>query len=264
MNLGEHVKALAMLGFKKDGGGAAGGSLLVSQSGISSGIAPEGIIGANGALAIVGSLGNGNPAVTTYTEGLWLFFPAESLYAGSAAGSYWTVMSSASAGVVYDNRYLSGALTPPETLTPIVGPGPGAYTPPLFEVTLVSIVIPSCAMGANGTLFVVDNRVMSNSGSTKTSRARFAGNQIGQFSGSYAPGPMLGTRVWNMNRTDKQQCNSIATTGYQPFSNFAGQCAPSYLAVDTTQDQILTLTGQLALASDLLVCCSHTIEIING
>lgn len=56
------------------------------------------------------------------SRGVWLYFPAGGLYAGSLAGSYWTVMSSTVKGTVYDVR-LPATIQPywyTGTLTPIV------------------------------------------------------------------------------------------------------------------------------------------------
>lgn len=51
------------------------------------------------------------PFNRVHSRGVWLYFPANGLYAGSAAGSYWTVMSSTVKGTVYNVMLAAG--TPP-------------------------------------------------------------------------------------------------------------------------------------------------------
>lgn len=87
------------------------------------GIPSSGSIAANGALSGIGSFS------VTYTNGIYLYFPAGAVYAGSPAGFYWTIMSAANTGTIYQEMWTGpGAAEPPIRQTPIVAAGPGAYT----------------------------------------------------------------------------------------------------------------------------------------
>lgn len=87
-------------------------------------LAQSGTVGSNGALTL------GTVMLTVYSSGIWLYFPANAVYASSPAGWYWAVMSSTTAGTVYANYSADGAATlyPPTTPTPLVGTTGAAYT----------------------------------------------------------------------------------------------------------------------------------------
>ena len=99
-----------------------GGIIPFSRSSTPMILQSSGTVGANGALSNITALPE------TYSGGAYLHFPAGRLFAGSTAGLYWTVMTSTTAGTVFNNRYISGEPLPPPSLTPIVSSSMGAYT----------------------------------------------------------------------------------------------------------------------------------------
>ena len=123
---------------------AGGGALVSAQFGIGLGRPSSGTIGANGALTLTTAL----PRVVS--EMYW-HFPANVMYSGSAAGLYYTVMSSTTQGTVYNNRYTGGIPATPAVLTPIVGAGPGTYTPVSgSEIALYTNTLPGGLIGPSG------------------------------------------------------------------------------------------------------------------
>lgn len=84
-------------------------------------LAPSGSVAANGALTL------GTTLTQTFSGGCWMYFPSGAVYAGSAAGLYWVVMSSGTAGIIYDTIN-NGYINRPSTVTPIAAAGPGAFT----------------------------------------------------------------------------------------------------------------------------------------
>jgi hypothetical protein len=99
-----------------------------------------------------GSIGN-NGALTGFTatparlfaEGAYVYYPANAIAAGVAAGFYWTVFSSTTAGTIYNSTYTTG--TPVAgTLTAFATTGPGAYTGATSEQG-VTITIPAVPAG---------------------------------------------------------------------------------------------------------------------
>src|ERR1700693_852831 len=83
----------------------------------------SGTIGNNGALSAL-------TALPTIYANAYLYFPAGAIVAGSLAGLYYCIMSSTTAGTIYNNTYdttLGVMPTIPANPVPFVTPGPGAY-----------------------------------------------------------------------------------------------------------------------------------------
>jgi len=143
-----------------------GGSIY--RSNVPSGVAPSGTMGANGVLA------GGTSLPRTYGPssngpGIWQAFPAGAVFSGSPAGSYWSIMTSATAGTVFNNMLtLPGPTTPPTQLIPVVDPGPGAFTGLQTVQSFASFVLPGNALGPNGWLIQIAFWAYNNSGGTKT------------------------------------------------------------------------------------------------
>lgn len=116
---------------------------IAAQWGVPSGVAPSGVIANNGALTL------GTALSRVYSGGLFLAFPAGAIEAGSAAGSYWCVMSSTTAGTIYNNA-LNGIPAIPAALVPFVTVGPGAYGGRTDEVNVGSFTLPGGSLGPNG------------------------------------------------------------------------------------------------------------------
>lgn len=118
---------------------------------LSSGIpfikASSGSMGNNGAVSGLATLPK------TYSSGAYLYLPASAISAGSAAGWYWFVASSATAGTVYNSTYTSG-IPRPGTATAFATTGPGAFTGTTSAVTAWSVTLPANLMGINGTVDV--------------------------------------------------------------------------------------------------------------
>lgn len=115
-------------------------------------IPPSGTMAANGAVTFGTAIALQNSAVLT--DGLWAYFPAGAVYAGSAAGFYWMTMSSDTAGTVYDTTYVPGTTSGerPASPTAISAAGPGAYTGETATIVVASTVLPGGALGLNGSL----------------------------------------------------------------------------------------------------------------
>lgn len=115
---------------------------------LSSGIpfikASSGSMGNNGAVSGLASLPK------TYSNGAYLYLPTNAVVAGSAAGWYWFVASSATAGTVYNCTYTSGPVRPC-TATAFATTGPGAFTGSTAAITAWSVTLPANLMGRNGT-----------------------------------------------------------------------------------------------------------------
>lgn len=137
------------------------------------GLAPSGTMGANGAVTL------GTALAITYSGGIWLHFPSGAVSSGSAAGFYWTVMSTTTAGTVYTNTVdptsASPCLSKPSSPTAVSDAGPGAYTASTSETVVYSITIPGGMLGKNGWIQSVAIFAHNNSAGTKTGRIRLGG-----------------------------------------------------------------------------------------
>jgi len=148
-------------------GSVAGSTRLLFSTGVTVGLAPTGSIADNGAL----TLGTALPLI--YSQGLYLYFPADAIVTGSAAGFYWTVMSSTTAGVIYNNTF-STLVEPqaPTSNTAFVTTGPGAYTGVTSEITIYALPIPAGTLGVSGKIkgdILIDCTGSTNNKTTKIS-----------------------------------------------------------------------------------------------
>jgi hypothetical protein len=198
----------------------------------------SGSIGNNGALTLTTALD------TTYAN-VYLYLPANAIVAGSAAGLYYTQMSSPTAGVIFNNTYTNGKAAIPSSPTPFVTTGPGAYTQTTAtDITLLSTTLPGGALGPNGSLFLLAQEVMASSGNAKVVKLKIGGtttNQQGYTTTLQSTAP----RVFrNKGVADRNVSN--ANAGF----NASGTTGPNHTTVDTSADQVVLLTVQLANAAD--------------
>jgi hypothetical protein len=230
-------------------GGVAFGVVPVSAStgattlqvwSVQSGIAPTGTVAANGAITL------GTALDTTYASGLYLAFPAGALFAGSAAGSYWCVMSSTTLGTAYNN-VLSGYPQAPASPTAISDAGPGAYTGITTETTLATLTIPGGSIGTTGEFSADEWWQWNNTAGTKQPRARLGGSVCNVMS---AGTTTLGLRSQAVIVAKNSQSAQIGAPFQQGTASASGY---TQLAVNMASDTTRTWTGQLNTATDWMI-----------
>ena len=202
-------------------------------------IPSSGSMAANGAVTLTTALPN------TYPD-IYLYFPANKVYAGSAAGFYYAIMSSTTAGTVYDNIYVPGTNLPniPASPTPIVAAGPGAYTQSTSEITAVSVNVVGGSMGKNGIVKIEATIFVNNSANTKTVKWKFGAMQI-NFMTAITINRALGrVAIINRGRIDRQTASYLV--------DGANTINPPVFSIDTATDQALNITLQLTVATDYL------------
>lgn len=197
----------------------------------------SGSIGNNGALTLTTALD------TTYAN-CYLYFPANAIEAGSAAGLYFVQMSSTTLGTIYNNTHTSGKPTIPSSPTAFATTGPGAYTQTTAtDITILSFTLPGGAMGANGSLFLYPQEVVNSSGNNKIFRLKLEASTtnthiwaaVGQSSS-----PMVIRNKGVQNRNVSNNAAGLTTGG----------TGPVHTTIDTAADVTLTLTANLANAAD--------------
>ena len=216
---------------------------LLGARAIPVGIPSSGSVAANGALSGLTAL------ATTYSAGIYLYFPSGAVFAGSVAGLYWTVMSSTTAGTIYADRYTGGWPSAPVAPTPISAAGPGAYTQTTGStLDLYSLTLPAGMLGLHGGLLSTAVFSVNNSANNKTVGKRFNGSLVT----TTALTTSAATRTEYEWRARGAQNSQI---GYPSLSSPYGTTtgAPNFTTVDTSLDVSHTWTGNLALATDYIV-----------
>lgn len=208
-----------------------------------------------GAGATMGDNGamSGITAVAQAYANAYVYLPANAISAGSAAGLYYAVFSSTSAARVYNNTYTSGVPSIPASPTPFATTGPGSFTAPITEITLVSISVPANSMGPNGVCRLDSLWSNNNSGNSKTLRAKFGATTVFQTAQSTNVGEQTVQFVRNRGVTNAQVAFSA---GIAPY---AGSSSTNlFPAADTTAAVTVAFTAQLANAADTatLEACS--------
>jgi len=227
----------------------------VLQSAIPVGIPSSGTVAANGALTTLTT-----PFLETYGDGVWLFFPANAVYAGSQAGSYWVVMATTSSGTIYDNKLvLPGSDHPPTTPTPIVAAGPGAYVQSTgVSITQRSATVPGGTLGAHGVLSYRSALRHNSSATAKNWRAFLNATVFSSIASTSTTLSNWNTRVYNTGSQSKQ----ISTRWIAPHDT--GTTDPVFGTEDTSKDASAEISHYLAADTDWIINLASIITASYG
>lgn len=130
------------------------------------------------------------------------------------------------------------------------------------EDVLATITIPAGAMGPNGALRISSNWTVTNSANNKSLRIRLGGIGGTQFllqvlTGSIAVSDLR--MIQNRGAANSQ----VGGPAQMPATTLSGTaCVTS--AVDTSVSTTLVITGQKALAGEVLTLESYLVELIYG
>lgn len=243
----------AFTGLVDQNGNKLGIGYLASQSGFPMILPSSGSVANNGAVTLTTAL----PATFAFC---YMFFQANAISAGSAAGMYYTIMASTTVGQVFNNVYTTGDPVIIASPTPFVTTGPGAYTQVLTEITMRSISIAGGSIGNNGRLRVLSYWGTQNSATTKTMKHNF---------GTYA--------IINAGLTTSSSAryeggasslgNQALLTG--PISNTGSAIVPSAsggtitpIAIDHSVTQNFVSTATLTAATDYIISSAVSLEIL--
>ena len=219
-------------------------------------------MGNNGALTAITAL----PLV--YAN-CYMWFTANQIAAGVAAGWYFTQMSSATAGTVFNNTYTSGKPTIPASPTAFVTTGPGAFTGDTAEEFGPTIAVPANSMGPNGALRITTYWAATNNANTKTTRVRFSGNAGTQYlSSTSIVSQALGAdqrNITNRGVANSQVGNyNVILGGAGSFGVNGGAALFTTSAVDTTGATSVVISLQKGVATDDLLLEGYVIEVLYG
>lgn len=216
--------------------------------------ASTGSMGNNGALTGLTAL------PTTYSNGCYLYLPANAIQAGSAAGWYFAVMSSTTAGTVYNLTYTSGQPYVPATPSQFAftSTGPGAFTGVSSAVTGPSFMLPANTMGPNGVLELAAVYGCAGSTNSKTVAIKLGSatiyTQTTTTAANVAALALLTCQ--NQGLTNAQVSNQTGSVGFSA----TGQ---TYSSQDTTTNLTLALSGT-AIATENLIFDAFSATVTPG
>jgi hypothetical protein len=172
--------------------------ILVGQTGVPVILPSGGTIGNNGALSGITAL------PTTYSTGCYMYFPASAIFSGSLTGLYYVVMSSTTAGTIYNNAYVLGQPDIPAGPTPFVCTGPGAFVQATSQIDLITFAVPANAMGKNGRLVIRGRCSGNNNANVKSPRVAFGAMVLANSSIANQLGAEFYSQVQNRGVTNAQ------------------------------------------------------------
>lgn len=188
----------------------------------------------------------------------YTFFPSGALFASSPAGWYYTNWTAATIGTAYANTYANGAPSIPASpvpLTTVAGP----YTQTTsFDVIGPNVVVPENFMGSNGTVEwqrVVNN---NNSAGSKIYNTFFGGVNFQGLTQTTNPKEAGAGSLKNRGRKTAQISASAA------HGDSGNASTLPKLSIDTSQNQILSMSIQLATATDFAVIESFLFRVTSG
>lgn len=212
------------------------------QTGIPFVMAPSGTGSTAGAI----TLGTAGPA------GFWggscyLYLPANCLGGNAnAAGWYYTLMTSTTAGTVYNNPYVSGQPFIPSAgaLVPFVGAG-SAYTGVTSAQAALTFTMPGGLLGANGVLQIDGFIAYNGSTNNKTTTVKMGASTMFSLVQATAATKcyQFYLQIQNQGAANAQATQNTGVTGASTVVN-------TYTALDTGVNQTITFNITQATATD--------------
>ena len=208
--------------------------------------------GASAGLLFTGSAGAFTLSAAIVTnawnllKGAWCYMPSGFGRSGYAAGWYWGIFSSDTAGVLYSDTYVSGR--PVRDFSPTAFPVDlsGRLTQTTSEVTgPTGITLPGKSIGPNGTL-KCQFRTMGTTTGTKTIKAYLdstvvfgaapAGNPVAEYLVSCSN---QGVEDLQLTTASNSSLTGVGATG-------ATLSTANYTAIDTASDRTLSISLQIS------------------
>lgn len=190
----------------------------------------------------------------TYALGAWVYLPAGAIV-GGAAGFYWTVFSSTTAGIVKTN-YVDPSATeflpyvPTGTLTTAVGSNSAYVTPTASDIALINITLPANTVSVGSALKAFCRVTCPSAGDAKTVKHLLGTTTIGNVVFTTSTGGTLTTATFS--RTDAKQI--MGTFGD------SGTSATTFGTVNTAAESKFVITGRLGATTGYIVLEAFTVS----
>lgn len=124
------------------------------------------------------------------------------------------------------------------------------------ETTLASVNVPGGLLGLNGGLRVTMLFSTTNNANNKIPRVKLGATRFGQYAPASVPAMQWLTIVRNRGSASSQISQGDNVTGIGSTNT------PVTGAIDTTVDQPLVITGQLAVGTDTMALESYMVELL--
>src|SRR5574343_250005 len=217
----------------------------------------SGSVGANGALTLTTGINDNTISGTQLCyDSCYMYFIAGALYSGSVAGWYYTEMSTATLGTVYDNKYVSGIPALPSTKTPIVSASIGAYTQSTSSIDSVVIQLGKCLFGRNGFATCTPAFIYPSSANGKSMQVMLNDTLVHNKTRttSTISTPLIDIR--SRGTVPKQ----ITTTSDSATYSLGASNTTYASSIDTTENVRLTVRMSIAVATDYIILDSISIN----
>jgi hypothetical protein len=209
------------------------------------------LVPSSGSFADNGELSGITALPVALSEGSWAYFPANAIYAGSAAGIYWLDMSTTSAGTVYNNTYVPGSTSfdEPTTLVPFSCTGPGAYTQTTAaQITLLSYSMPAETVRIGGSVEFPTICAFPSSANSKLQRWAIGSSGVSKSNNTTGQYGRRDNPLWFRQHTSRYYRHS-GSTGVAANEE-AATALHGASTVDYSAALTVTHTIELAAAAD--------------
>lgn len=187
----------------------------------------------------------------------YTYFPAAALFAASPAGWYYTNWTSATIGTVYADTYTNGSPVIPSSpaqLTTVAGPYTQAT---VFDAIGPNMVVPGGFMGKNGVIEWQRVANNNNSAGSKGYPTFFGGANFQGLNQTTNPKEAGAGSLKNRGRTTAQ------VSGNAAHGDSGNASTIQKLTVDTSQNQILSMGINLAVATDYAIIESFLFRVTH-
>ena len=236
-------------------GGKSKFPYVLAQSSVPVILVPNGTVATNGTV----TLGTALPA--TYSGGAWIRLPANAIVSG-AAGLYWCVFSSTTVGQVYTNfadpasEFIPSI--PVGTLVAATGSN-SAYTQSTgADVTLVNVLLPANSMGVTGSLIISPFVASPNNANNKIWRTKSGSTNLNSTTNTTATADARPVIFRNAGAANLNFSN-----GFLGYAQGGSTYPYNRLAIDTSANQTITFTGQMAVATDYIALDAICFEVVE-
>lgn len=223
---------------------------VIGESGIPVILAPNGTVATNGTV----TLGTALPLI--YANA-WMRLPAGAVV-GGLAGLYFVKMTSTTEGQVYTNYAdPTAAFVPsiPATQVAAVGSNAGYTQATAADLPLATLSLGAGAMGLNGEVRANALFGLNSTAGAKTAKIKLGASTVGSLAMTTSVAGSLSNQVRNRGAANAQIAQTADVSAGSANAN-------ALLAVDTAVAQLVTISGQLAVATDYLVLEGFCAELV--
>ena len=242
------------------------GSTYISDPYSSSALTSTGVpvlVPSSGTIATAGTVTLTTALPATFSSGAWMYFPATAFAGTGVAGVYWVVMSSTTAGTVYQNISVPASpfepYIPSQVLSPVVGSNSAYTQTTAADLVLVRTTVPGGLMGLSGEVHYNMMFSTNATANSKPVKVTFGGTTIHTSSLSSNVTTNIDKLIFNRGSTGSQVSGPLAALGHGSSASDA-----LYLTVDTSNDFDITITAQMATATDYVILQYANIIAIEG